>query len=62
MSSDQPEAAPQNDQRHGQRPEREKLPLLFVAVALIVMTGALIGAIVLVDKPAPQSERSVQSQ
>lgn len=39
-----------------QRPDREKLPLRFVAAALIVMAGALYGAISLVDAPAP-SER-----
>jgi hypothetical protein len=62
MSSDQPKASPQAGQPHGQRPEREKLPLPFVLVALIVMTGALAGAIILVDKPSPQNEAAIDAR
>ncbi len=35
------------------RPAIEKLPLRFVAVALTIMAAAVIGAVVLVDNPAP---------
>ena len=58
MPQDQPDTPP----KHGLRPEREKLPLGFVAVALLVMAGALYGAITLVDRPNPQPAPEAAAQ